>query len=516
VFERVRHGYERVLHGAMSAWSVVVVMGALLFGATMLLGMTSQAELAPEEDQGFLFYSLNGPPNSTAQQMLGYTHQMFEIGKTLPEYEMLFQITTPNQGFGGMLFKPWDERAKNAHVLQQELQGMWAKIAGGNIFVFSLPALPGAQGAPIQVVINTTEPFQNLNGVVQSVLKKAQDSGKFWFIDADLKIDKPQSTVTVDRDMISTLGLTQQDVGGALGAALGGGYVNYFSIAGRSYKVIPQVLQVDRLNPEQVLDYYVRAPNGSVIPASTVAEIKNEVVPRSINRFQQLNSATISGASGMSQGEALQFLRDAVQEAAPSGYAVDYAGQSRQFVQESGGFGQTLLFAIIIVFLALAAQFNSLRDPIVILVSVPMALFGALIFVNLISSLNIYTQVGLVTLMGLVSKHGILIVEFANESQRSGMSKREAIEHAAGVRLRPILMTTAAMVLGVIPLVIASGAGAAGRFAMGLVITTGLSIGTLFTLFVVPAFYMMIAADHHAESAKSVAEGLNDGEPATA
>jgi len=516
VFERVRHGYERVLHGAMSAWSVVVVMGALLFGATMLLGMTSQAELAPEEDQGFLFYSLNGPPNSTAQQMLGYTHQMFEIGKKLPEYEMLFQITTPSQGFGGMLFTPWDERAKNAHVLQQELQGMWGKIAGGNIFVFSLPALPGAQGAPIQVVINTTEPFQNLNGVVQSVLKKAQDSGKFWFIDADLKIDKPQSTVTVDRDMISTLGLTQQDVGGALGAALGGGYVNYFSIAGRSYKVIPQVLQVDRLNPEQVLDYYVRAPNGSVIPASTVAEIKNEVVPRSINRFQQLNSATISGASGMSQGEALQFLRDAVQEAGPSGYTVDYAGQSRQFVQESGGFGQTLLFAIIIVFLALAAQFNSLRDPIVILVSVPMALFGALIFVNLISSLNIYTQVGLVTLMGLVSKHGILIVEFANESQRSGMTKREAIEHAAGVRLRPILMTTAAMVLGVIPLVIASGAGAAGRFAMGLVITTGLSIGTLFTLFVVPAFYMMIAADHHAESAKPVAEGLDNGEPATA
>src|SRR6185369_16575640 len=367
--------------------------------------------------------------------------------------------------------------------------------------------LPGAQGAPVQVVINTTEPFQNLNEVAQAVLKKAQDSGKFWFVDSDLKIDKPQSTVVVDRDLISTLGLTQQDVGGALGAALGGGYVNYFSIAGRSYKVIPQVLQADRLNPDQVLDYYVRAPNGSVIPASTVASIKNEIVPQSINRFQQLNSATISGATGMSQGEALQFLRDAIAEVAPSGYSVDYAGQSRQFVQESGGFGTTLLFAIIIVFLALAAQFNSLRDPIVILVSVPMALFGSLIFVNLISSLNIYTQVGLVTLMGLISKHGILIVQFANESQRAGMSKREAIEHAAGVRLRPILMTTAAMVLGVLPLVIASGAGAAGRFNMGLVIATGLSIGTLFTLFVVPAFYMLLAADHHAERAASANEG---------
>lgn len=516
VFERVRHGYERLLRGALTSWSVIVVMGVLLFGATMLLGMTAQSELAPEEDQGFLFYSLNGPPNATSQQMLQYTSQMYDIGSKLPETDMMFQITQPGTGFGGIAFKPWEERSKTAHTLQQELQELWAKIAGGQVFVFALPALPGAQGAPIQVVIKTTEPFQNLNEVVQSVLKKAQDSGKFWFIDADLKIDKPQSTVTMDRDLITTLGLTQQDVGGALGAALGGGYVNYFSIAGRSYKVIPQVLQADRLNPDQVLDYYVRAPNGSVIPASTVAGVKHEVVPRSINHFQQLNSTTIQGASSMSQGEALQFLRDAVLEAAPSGYSVDYAGPSRQFVQESGGFGTTLLFAVIIVFLALAAQFNSLRDPIVILVSVPMALFGALIFVNLISSLNIYTQVGLVTLMGLVSKHGILIVEFANESQRAGMNKLEAIQHAAGVRLRPILMTTAAMVLGVLPLVIASGAGAAGRFAMGLVISTGLAIGTLFTLFVVPAFYMMIAADHHAEAAKDVGKDLDEAEPATA
>jgi multidrug efflux pump len=442
--------------------------------------------------------------------MLGYSQQMFAIGKQLPEYEMMFQIITPGTGFGGMLFKPWDQRSRGAHELQQVLQGMWSSIAGGQIFVFALPPLPGAQGAPIQVVINTTEPFQNLNEVVQAVLKKSQESGKFWFIDADLKIDKPQSTVVVDRDLISTLGLTQQDVGSALGDALGGGYVNYFSIAGRSYKVIPQVLQADRLNPDQVLDYYVRAPDGAVLPASTVASLKRETVPQSINRFQQLNSASISGASGMSQGEALKFLRDALAEVAPSGYHLDYSGQSRQFVQESGGFATTLMFAVIIVFLALAAQFNSLRDPIVILVSVPMALFGALIFVNLISSLNIYTQVGLVTLMGLISKHGILIVQFANESQRGGMGKRDAIEHAAAVRLRPILMTTAAMVLGVIPLVIASGAGAAGRFAMGLVIATGLSIGTLFTLFVVPAFYMLLAADHHAERARRADSSLGD------
>jgi len=499
-FTAVRNAYQRVLRAALSTWSVMVVMGLMLFGATVLLGMTSQSELTPEEDQGFLFYQLKASPDATSQQMLGYAQQMFALGQKLPEYEMMFQITTPGQGLGGMVFKPWDERKRSAHELQQVLQQTWGKIAGGQIFVFALPSLPGAQGAPIQVVINTTEPFQNLNEVAQAVLRKARDSGKFYFVDTDLKIDKPQSTVVVDRDLVSTLGLTQQDVGSALSAALGGGYVNYFSIAGRSYKVIPQVLQTDRLNPNQVLDYYVRAPNGTVIPAATLASLKHAVVPESINRFQQLNSATISGASGMSQGEALKFLHDALIEVAPSGYQLDYSGQSRQFVQESGGFATTLLFAVIIVFLALAAQFNSLRDPLVILVSVPMALFGALIFVNLISSLNIFTQVGLVTLMGLVSKHGILIVQFANESQRGGMSKREAIEHGAAVRLRPILMTTAAMVLGVIPLVIATGAGAAGRFAMGLVIATGLSIGTLFTLFVVPAFYMLLAADHHAQA----------------
>jgi multidrug efflux pump len=514
-FERVRHGYQRVLHGTLATYSVPVVMGVMILLATVLAFGTAQSELAPEEDQGFIFYQIKGSPNATAQQMLGYSQQMFAIGKALPEYEMMFQIIQPGTGIGGMLFTPWEERTKSAHVLQQELQQKWGAIAGGQVFAFQLPPLPGAQGAPIQVVINTTEPPQNLNEVTQAVLDKAKASGKFWFVDTDLKIDKPQSTVVVDRDLVSTLGLTQQDVGSALSAALGGGYVNYFSIAGRSYKVIPQVLQADRLNPDQVLDYYIRAPDGSVIPASTVASLKNQVVPQSINRFQQLNSATISGASGMSQSEALKFFQDALREVAPSGYSLDYSGQSRQFVQESGGFAVTFLFALIIVFLALAAQFNSLRDPVVILFSVPMALFGALIFVNLFASLNIYTKVGLVTLMGLISKHGILIVQFANESQRAGMSKREAIEHATGVRLRPILMTTAAMVLGVVPLVIASGAGAAGRFNMGLVISTGLAIGTLFTLFVVPAFYMLLAADHHEEAKRELHADLDDAVPQT-
>ena len=499
-FDRLHHGYQRVLHNTLSTPSVIVVMSALLLLATVALSVTAKSELAPEEDQGVVVGQIVGAPNATAQQMNVYAQQMYKLASGLPEYEQMFQligIPITNQGFGGVILKPWDQRSRSAHEVQQALQQKWNGIAGARLAAFQLPSLPGAQGLPIQVVIATTEPFQNLNEVATEVLQKAQASGKFYFVDSDLKVDKPQSTVSLDRDMITSLGLTQRDVGAALGSALGGGYVNYFSISGRSYRVIPQVLQADRLNPGQVLNYYLRVPDGSVIPASTVARISHQVVPQSLNHFQQLNSATISGVSGMSQSDALAYLRDLVHQVAPTGYNVDYSGQSRQYMQESGGFGTTLLFAVIIVFLALAAQFNSLRDPIVILVSVPLALFGALIFVNLFASLNIYTEVGLVTLMGLISKHGILIVQFANQSQLAGMSKREAIEHAAAVRLRPILMTTAAMVLGVLPLVIAVGAGAAGRFNMGLVISTGMAIGTLFTLFVVPAFYLLLAADHH-------------------
>ncbi|MCE5234187.1 MAG: efflux RND transporter permease subunit [Mizugakiibacter sp.] len=513
-FERVHGRYQRVLHGTLRTWQVPVVMGVLLLAGVAYLFNTSASELAPQEDQGIVLNQIQGPPDATAQQMQTYAHQVFEIAKQLPEYEQMFQITgapSTNQGFGGVLFKPWDKRGKSADQLQQELQQKWNGVAGARVAAFQFPPLPGAQGLPVQFVIKTTEPFQNLYEVAQQVLARTQQSGMYFFADSDLKIDKPQTTVEVDRDKISLLGLTQQDVGAALSAALGGGYVNYFSIAGRSYRVIPQVKQVDRLNPEQVLDFYIRTPQGAVIPASTVAKLRHEVVPQSINHFQQLNSATIVGvtAPGVSQAAALQALRDTLQQVAPSGYTADYSGVSRQFQQESGGFVGTLFFAVIIVLLALAAQFNSFRDPVVILVSVPMALFGALIFINLgLATLNIYTQVGLVTLMGLISKHGILIVQFANELQRSGLAKREAIEQAAAIRLRPILMTTAAMVLGVLPLVIASGAGAAGRHAMGLVIFTGMSIGTLFTLFVVPSFYMLLAADHHAERARHPDAGI--------
>ena len=500
-FEWFHHRYQRILDSTLKTYQVTVVMGLLLLVGTGYLFMTSKSELAPQEDQGFIMGQFQGQPNATTQQMQQYADQAIESARKLPEFQQMFQFTgapTANQGFGGVILKPWDQRKRSADQVMRTLQKEWGQIAGARVAIFQRPALPGAQGLPVQFVIKTTEPFPRLDEVSKAVLAKARASGMFFFVDSDLKIDKPQSTVVLDRDLVAQLGLTQQDVGGSLSAALGGGYVNYFSIAGRSYKVIPQVLQSERLNPDQVLDYYVRTPAGGLVSAATVATLKASVVPESISHFQQLNSATLAGVYGpsFSQEQVLEFFRVALKEAAPTGYQADYSGVSRQYMQESGGFFWTMAFAILIVFLALAAQFNSFRDPLIILVSVPMALFGAMIFINVgVATLNIYTQVGLVTLMGLVSKHGILIVQFANELQLAGRTRLEAISEAAGIRLRPILMTTAAMVLGVFPLVIAGGAGAAGRQAMGLVIFTGLSIGTLFTLFVVPAFYLLLGKE---------------------
>jgi len=505
VFEKVRHGYLSILHKILNFWPVMIVMSVILVGGWLVMFSMSSSELAPQEDDGFIMGIMSGPPTATVDQMQVYADQLYALSKDVPEYAQMFQITgypASNQVFSGFMTKDWSKRSRNANEIQQDLQKKWDTIAGARVFAFQQSSLPGAGGgAPVQFVIKTTEPFENLNTVAQDVITKANASGKFYYLDSDLKIDKPQATLTVDREKITTLGMNQQDVGLALGYALGGAYTNFFSISGRAYKVIPQVLQVDRLNPDQLLNFNVRTGSGNMIPVSTVASISTSVVPESVNRFQQLNSATISAVPGVSQGDALGILSAALKEVAPTGYSVDYVGGSRQFMNESGGFVATLIFAAIIVFLVLAAQFESFRDPIVIMVSVPLALFGATLFIFWgFSTINIYTQVGLVTLMGLISKHGILIVEFANHLRMKGMSKREAIEEAASERLRPILMTTAAMVFGVFPLVIAAGAGAAGRYAMGLVIFTGLSIGTLFTLFVVPAMYMFIAGEHVAEN----------------
>jgi len=507
-FDRLRGGYHRVLGKAIDVWPVLVVFGFTLFALVAAAGFTAKSELSPTEDQGLVFMQVKGAPNASPQQMQMLADHAYQLAKTEPEYSQMFQLTgvpVLNQGLGGVLLKPWSQRRRSQGDLVQDLQRKWSQVAGAQIAAFPLPSLPGAQGLPVQFVITTTEPIENLNEVAQAVMAEAQKEQLFWFVDLDLRLDKPQAKLVVDREKIAALGMTEADVGSALSAALGGNYVNYFSIAGRSYKVIPQTLQVDRLNPDQILDYYIRTPSGSMIPARTVAHIETSVQPESINHFQQLNSATISGVSGLSQGELLEKMRTILAKAAPKGYSADYSGESRQFMQESGGFVGLLLLSILIVYLALAFQFESYRDPIVILFSVPPALFGALAFITTgFASINVYTQVGLVTLLGLITKHGILMVQFANELQRAGRSKRDAIETAAAVRLRPILMTTAAMVLGVVPLVWASGAGAAGRHDMGLVIFAGLGMGTMLTLFLVPAMYMFIGTTHRRET---VSEG---------
>ncbi len=500
-FDWLRKRYHRVLAGGLNIWPVLVTFGFVLFLLVAASGMTAKSELSPTEDQGLVFMQIKGPPTASPQQMERIADQAFQIANKEPEYAQMFQLTglpALNQGLGGVLLKTWDERTRSQAQLILDLQQKWNQVPGATIAAFPLPSLPGAQGLPVQFVITTTDSVENLNEVAQAVMAEAQKQQLFWFSDMDLKLDKPQAKLVVDREKIAALGMTQADVGAALSAALGGNYVNYFSTAGRSYKVIPQVLQVDRLNPDQILDYYIRTPSGSMIQARTVAHIETSTQPESINHFQQLNSATLSGVSGVAQGELLAKLNTILTNVAPSGYTSDFSGESRQFIQESGGFVGLLLFSILIVYLALAFQFESFRDPVVILFSVPPALFGALAFITMgYASINVYTQVGLVTLLGLITKHGILIVQFANELQRAGHSKREAIEEAAAVRLRPILMTTAAMVLGVVPLVWASGAGAAGRHDMGLVIFSGLSIGTLLTLFMVPAMYMFIGETHH-------------------
>jgi len=374
-------------------------------------------------------------------------------------------------------------------------------VAGEKIVVFQLPSLPGASGLPVQFVIKTTEPSVRLNDVSRAFLDEVLKSGRFMFFDTDLKYDLPQSVIEIDREKTAQLGLTMNQVGSSLGSLLGGGYVNYFSMQQRSYRVIPQVQRVSRLNVEQLLDYPIANLGDVPVPLSTIARIRTETVPETLNHFQQLNSATLSGVAspGLSAAETLDYLRSVAARTLPSGYTIDYAGPSRQLVQESTGVLGTFGFAIVIAFLTLAALYESFRDPLVILISVPLSILGALIFIALGvngASLNIYTQVGLVTLIGLISKHGILIVEVANEEQRAGKSKRAAIVTAASVRLRPILMTTAAMVLGVMPLVFARGEGGASRYAIGLVISSGLAIGTMFTLFVVPAVYLLIGATH--------------------
>jgi multidrug efflux pump len=500
-FEKLRSGYQRRLETSLRYTPVTALFVVIIMVSIFLLYRSAHSELAPQEDQGFVLAQVTYAPDATLQRKAYYGDQAYEVVHAQKEVAAVFQIDAPGQAIIGMPLLPRDQRKLGATEFQRGLQEKFNKLPAQRFAVFQQPSLPGAFGLPVQFEIKTTESAAHLNDVSQAFLATVLKSGMFMFIDSDLKIDAPQSVIEIDRDKASQLGLTMAQVGGALTSLLGGGYVNYFSMQTRSYKVIPQVDRISRLNPEQLLNYPIANINGIPVPLSTIASIRHETIPETLNHFQQLNAATLAGVTspGVSQAEALNYLRDLAARTLPQGYSVDYAGQMRQYLAESSGVLGTFGFAIIIVFLALAALFESFRDPLVILISVPLSIAGALIFIALGlhgASLNIYTQVGLVTLIGLISKHGILIVEVANEEQHSGKSKAAAIVAAASVRLRPILMTTAAMVLGVLPLVFASGAGAASRFAIGLVISTGLAIGTLFTLFVVPGVYMLIGADH--------------------
>ena len=519
-FERVRNFYERLLRSALQTLPVIVVFAAIVLGSLFFLFTSAKTELAPNEDQGFIGSLATTAPDATLEQKQIYARQIYDKLAVYPEEYIAFQIVTPGPFITGMVMKPWNQRKRTTGTMLPLVQQDMSQIAGARIVSFLQPPLPGSTGAlPVQFVIGTAQPFDKLNDVSQKFIQEAQKSGMFIFLDNDLKLDQPQSTVVIDRDKTAALGLQMSDVGSAMGALLGGGYLNYFSLDGRSYKVIPQVQQRSRLNTDQLLNYYIPTASGTPVPLSTIATITTKTIPESLNHFQQLNEASISGVPmpGVSMGEAVKYLQDLAKRTLPQGYSVDYGSQSRQYIQESSSFLATFGFALIVIFLSLAALFESFRDPLIILVSVPMSLAGALVFIALGiggATLNIYTEVGLVTLMGLISKHGILIVEFANGLQLQGKSKREAVELAAGIRLRPILMTTAAMVFGVVPLIVSTGAGAVSRFNLGLVIAAGMSIGTLFTLFVVPAAYVLLATDHsrlraEAEERESF-EGLTD------
>ncbi len=505
-FDRMRARYQRRLHRTLNYRPVTLLILAGVMAGTAIMYMTSQSELAPEEDQGILFNIVKTPQTANLDYLEQSTSELNKIFATVPEKEHVFIINgmgnNVHQAIAGILFKSWEDRERSQKEILQSLQPKVAGVAGAQAISFALPSLPGSAGGgpPVQFVITTTADYQQLAQVLANVQAEAQKSGLFIFTDSDLKFETPQVELKIDHDKANRLGITMSDIGGSLATLLGGNYVNRFNLYGRSYQVIPQVPRQYRLTDEWLKRYQVRTSTGALVPLSSVVSIGQSVQPNALTSFQQLNSATLSGVPfpGRTVGEAIDFLKTTAQQKLPEGFSYDFQGESRQYVQEGSTLVITFVFALIIIYLVLAAQYESFRDPLIILIALPTAMFGAMIPLNLgLATINIYTQVGLVTLIGLISKHGILMVDYANHLQESkGLDRRRAIEEAAAIRLRPILMTTAAMVVGMVPLLIASGAGAASRYSIGLVIAAGMSIGTLFTLFVTPAVYTYVARDH--------------------
>ena len=525
-FERLRLGYQGRLHSALDTKPVIAAFGLIVLVSCVFLYMSAPKEPAPVEDEGFIFAVGSADPYATLDYVERYTEEVNRIAKTVPEVQDFFLF---NGGFGGsgggaspsamagFVLKPWSERTRSTNaVLQHELQPKLGQVSGLNVFAMIPPSLPSAGGdGGGEFIIGGIGELSQLSEVADAILQKAMESKRFIFLDKDLKIDKPRIEVDIDRDKAASLGIDMRTLAADMASMLAGGYANRFSMQNRSYRVIAQVQRSDRLNASDLSNYYTRTRSGELIPLSTVVTLKESTQPQSLKRFQQLNSVSITfmARPGVSKGEALAILDQAAKQVLPQGYVVDYSGESRQFKQEGSAMLLTLALALVVIFLVLSAQFESFRDALIMLLTVPMAICGALLAINVLAllagvlqmsqieafpgmSINIYTQVGLVTLVGVISKHGILIVEFANKLQEQGMSKRQAIEEATGIRLRPVLMTTAALVFAMIPLLIAKGPGAASRFSMGVVIVSGMTIGTLFTLFVLPAFYLYLARDH--------------------
>ncbi|MGE5475350.1 MAG: efflux RND transporter permease subunit [Bacteroidales bacterium] len=507
-FDRVRSVYERWLAASLRDRPTTLLFAMIVLMSLPFLFLAVPTELAPEEDQGVVFTAYNGPASANTEFMELFSHEIDQkLRGEFPEVEDSFLINgagAMSQGFGGMVLKSWEERKRQAKDLTAPFQMTLNSVSGVKASVFPPPALPGVDGLPVQFVVSAIADYRQLEEVQAEMMKRAAASGMFAFVDADLKFESPQTKVEIDRDKAAAYGITLQQIGDALATMTGGNYVNLVNLQGRSYQVIPQVPREYRLDPRQLGRFHVRAADGAAIPLSSLISLGHAVQPVSLNQFNQLNSVTISAfpMPGVTLGQALGFLEDTAKQVLPKGYTVDYAGQSRQYVQEGNALVLTFVFALVIIFLVLAAQFESFRDPLVIMVSVPLSICGALIPLAIgVATMNIYTQVGLVTLIGLITKHGILICEVARERQeQEGLTRMEAVQVAAGLRLRPILMTTAAMVTGLIPLLMASGAGAASRFSIAVVIVAGMSIGTLFTLFVLPVIYTLLASDRRKPS----------------
>jgi multidrug efflux pump len=530
-FDRLRNSYGKVLDATLSARPAVYIVWIVLSLLTIPLYMFANKELAPVEDQGFALGVVEADATATIDQRAFYAEEVNKELMKVPETDRTFQLTTLDSSISGMVLKPWGERKRTVFQIQPGVQMAVNKVPGIRTLMVTPPALPGGGTFPIEFLLaSTAEPERILDFAVQ-IQTNALATGSFFFLQIDTKVDQPETELVLDRDKVAALGLNMADVGADLSALVGGNFVNRFNFSGRSYKVIPQLQRVARLNASQLESTYVKGPNGRLVPLSTFATLTNKTEPRSLNRFQQLNAVKLMGASYLPLDQSLKILENQAAKILPKGYAVGYTGEARQLRVEGSKFLPLLLLSCVLIFLVLAAQFNSFRDPwIILLGSVPLAMFGALLFCFLkmpaagvpfftngwTTTLNIYSEVGLVTLVGLVSKNGILIVQFANELQRRGMTKLQAVREAALVRLRPVLMTSVATVCGHFPLTLVTGAGAAARNSIGIVVVAGMALGTMFTLLVIPSIYVLIAKQHAGEEPGAIGSEFEIGDPALA